>query len=83
MVDDSTESQVRKEMRKHPGLIGDFLVEFLGGLIPGIIFIVALIFIFSPPFDSTEINSLLCAEIKWILHSLQDVHTPLNPARFL
>ncbi len=49
MVDDSTESQVRKEMRKHPGLIGDFLVEFLGGLIPGIIFIVALIFIFSPP----------------------------------
>ncbi len=33
--------------------------------------------------DSTEINSLLCAEIKWILHSLQDVHTPLNPDRFL
>ncbi len=33
--------------------------------------------------DSTEINSLLCTEIKWILHSLQDVHTPLNPARFL
>ncbi|MCR4344813.1 MAG: hypothetical protein NUV44_08605, partial [Candidatus Scalindua sp.] len=28
-------------------------------------------------YDSTEINSLLYAEIKWFFHSQQDIFTPL------
>ncbi len=42
---------LEKGVKKYPGLIGDYLVEFLGGLIPGILFIVALFFVFGPPLN--------------------------------